>query len=129
MQVHLGRWVERNLPREARLGLNDVGAIAYFSRREVMDLMGLVTPEIIPYRRGGEAGVLRFLERQCPDYLIIFPAWFPGLSAMADRFKPIYRVKLDQTRVAGADTMVVYETVWNRWSPSPKACPSLQEGV
>ena len=51
------------------------------SRREVVDLMGLVTPAIIPYRRDGEAGVLRYLERACPDYLIIFPAWFPASLA------------------------------------------------
>ena len=72
--------------------------------------MGLVTPAIISYRRDGEPGVLRYLERACPDYLIIFPAWFPTLSAMTDRFRPIYRVTLDHNTVAGADEMVVYET-------------------
>jgi hypothetical protein len=129
MQVHLGRWVDRTLPKDARLALNDVGAIAYFSRREVVDLMGLVTPEIIQHRRDGEAGVLRFLDRQCPDYLIIFPAWFPAISTMTDRFTPIYQVKLEQHRVAGADLMVVYETAWNRWSPSPRPCQSPPKGV
>jgi hypothetical protein len=129
MQVHLGRWVDRTLPKDARLALNDVGAIAYFSRREVVDLIGLVTPEIIQHRREGEAGVLRFLDRQCPDYLIIFPAWFPAISTMTDRFTPIYQVKLEQHRVAGADLMVVYETAWNRWSPSPRPCPSSPKGV
>jgi hypothetical protein len=129
MQVHLGRWVERNLPKNARLALNDVGAIAYFSRREVMDLMGLVTPEVIPYRKAGEAGALRFLEKQCPDYLIIFPSWFPALSAMAGRFTPLYHVKLEQNHVVGANEMVVYETAWNRWSPSAGPCPSSPTGV
>ncbi len=129
MQVHLGRWVERNLPKNARLALNDVGAITYFSRREVVDLMGLVTPEVIPYRREGDAGVLRFLERQCPDYLIIFPSWFPALSAMADRFTPLYQVKLGEARVVGGNPMVVYETVWSRRSPSPGQCSSTSGGV
>jgi hypothetical protein len=63
MHVRLGRWVARETPAGARLALNDVGAIAYISRREVVDLMGLVTPAIVPYRRQGDAGVLRFLER------------------------------------------------------------------
>ena len=112
MQVHLGRWVAAHTPPNARLALNDVGAIAYLSRREIMDVMGLVTPAIIPYRRNGEAGVLGYLERACPDYLIIFPAWFPKLSAMTDRFTPIYRVRLEHNTVAGADEMVVYETPW-----------------
>jgi len=122
MQVHLGRWVSRTLPREARLALNDVGAIAFISRREVIDLMGLVTPEIIAYRREGEAGILRYLERACPDYLIIFPAWFPRLAVLTDRFSPLYRVKLEHNTVAGADEMVVYETVWSRWGREPAKC-------
>lgn len=114
MQVHLGRWVAAHTPPDARLALNDVGAITYLSRREVVDVMGLITPAIIPYRRAGEAGVLRYLELTCPDYLIIFPAWFPQLSAMSDRFTPIHRIRLDHNTVAGADEMVVYETPWRR---------------
>jgi hypothetical protein len=123
MQVNLGRWVQTHTPPDSRLALNDVGAIAYLGRREVVDVMGLVTPAILPYRRDGEAGVLRFLERACPDYLIVFPAWFPALTARADRFRPIHRVRLEHNTVSGADEMVVYETAWNRWRPGHEACP------
>lgn len=108
MQVHLGRWVDRHLPARARLAVNDVGAIAYVSRREVIDLMGLVTPEIIPYRRRGELGVIDFLRQRCPDYVIIFPAWFPTLAARHDLLEPLYRVRLERNLVAGAPEMVVY---------------------
>ncbi|MGH7420605.1 MAG: hypothetical protein ACREI4_03160 [Candidatus Rokuibacteriota bacterium] len=123
MQVHLGHWVARHTPPTARIGVNDVGAIAYISRREVVDVMGLVTPAIIPFRRAGETGVLRFLEHACPDYLIVFPAWFPVISGMSDRFQPVYRVRLDHNEVAGADELVVYETVWSRWRPDRRPCP------
>jgi hypothetical protein len=123
MQVQMGRWAAAHTPPDARLAVNDVGAIAYVSRREVIDLMGLVTPAIIPYRREGEAGILRYLERACPDYLVIFPVWFPALAAMPDRFAPIYRIRLAHNTVSGADEMVVYETVWNRWRQRPARCP------
>jgi hypothetical protein len=126
MQVHLGEWVTRNVPANARLALNDVGAIAFISRREVVDLMGLVTPGIIPYRRSGEAGVLEYLEQACPDYLIVFPAWFPRLAALNDRFSPVYHVRLPRNTVVGADEMVVFETVWNRWGRSPVPCHKIQ---
>jgi hypothetical protein len=123
MQVHLGHWVARNTPPTARIGLNDVGAITYISRREIVDVMGLVTPAIIPFRRDGEKGVLRYLEQTCPDYLIVFPAWFPTIAAMADHFHPVYRVRLDHNEVAGADELVVYETVWSRWRADRGPCP------
>ena len=108
MQVHLGRWVDAQLPKTARLAVNDIGAIAYFSRREVIDLMGLVTPEIIPYRRRGESGVMEYVSETCPDYVIMFPAWFPRLASSTDTLQPIYRVRLERNEVAGAAEMVAY---------------------
>jgi hypothetical protein len=122
MQVRLGRWVARETPPGARLALNDVGAIAYLSRREIVDLMGLVTPAILPYRRDGDAGVLRYLERACPDYLIIFPSWFRELSGRDDLFHRLRRVRLAHNTVSGADEMVVYETVWSRWRADRRPC-------
>ncbi len=101
MQVHLGHWVARHTPPAARIGLNDVGAITYVSRREIVDVMGLVTPAIIPFRRDGETGVLRYLEQACPDYLIVFPAWFPAISKMTDRFRSVYRSASLTTRWRG----------------------------
>jgi hypothetical protein len=108
MQVHLGRWVDTHLPRAATLAVNDIGAIAYFSRRPVLDLMGLVTPEIRPYRRHGEAGVLRFIAERCPDAVIVFPTWFPELTARHELLTPIYRVRLERNEVSGGPEMVVY---------------------
>ena len=127
MQVALGRWVAAHTAPDARLALNDIGAIAYESRRPVIDVMGLVTPAILPYRRDGEAGVLRYLERTCPDYLVVFPAWFPRLSEMSDLFVPIHRVRLANNTVAGADEMVVYETPWTRPRPGGTACSARAE--
>jgi arabinofuranosyltransferase len=108
MQVHLGRWVDGHLPRTATLAVNDIGAIAYFSRRPVVDLMGLVTPEIRPYRREGEAGVVRFVIERCPDFVIIFPTWFPQLAARRELLAPIYSVRLERNEVSGGSEMVVY---------------------
>ena len=125
MQVATGRWIAGHTPPEARVALNDVGAIAFVSRREVVDVMGLVTPSIIPYRKEGEPGVLRYLARTCPDYLVIFPAWFPRISSMTAEFTPLHRVRLEHNTVAGADEMVVFATPWNRWGAAPRPCGTL----
>jgi arabinofuranosyltransferase len=108
MQVSLGHWVAGHTPGTARLAVNDIGAIAYVSRREIVDLMGLVTPEILPYRRQGEEGVIRFVAETCPDYVIVFPTWFPRLTARADLLEPLHRVRLERVEVAGGPEMVVY---------------------
>jgi arabinofuranosyltransferase len=123
MQVELGRWVAAHTPADTLVALNDVGALSYFGERRVIDLMGLATPEVLPYRRDGEAGLLRYLERRCPEYLVIFPAWFPDLAARADLVRPVTGVTLPHNVVAGAATMTVYLTVWHRdHRPAPRAC-------
>jgi hypothetical protein len=108
MQVHLGHWVADHVAPGASLALNDIGAIAYVSRRPVIDLMGLVTPDILPYRREGEGGVARYIAERCPDLVIVFPAWFPTLTSRSDLLLPMYRVELPRNEVAGAREMVVY---------------------
>jgi len=108
MQVRLGHWVAANTRPRARLALNDIGAIAWVSRREVVDLMGLVTPEILPYRRDGEDGIIRFIGEICPDYVIIFPTWFPRLAGRTDLLEPLERVRLERVEVSGGPEMVVY---------------------
>ena len=104
----------------ARLALNDIGAIAYVSRREVVDLMGLVTPAILavpPGRRARRAALPRARLSRLPDRSS--RRGFRCSSAMADRFRPIYRVTLARNEVAGADEMVVYETAWSRAARLP----------
>jgi hypothetical protein len=111
MQVHLGEWVQANVPPGSRIALNDIGAIAYVSRRFVIDLMGLVTPDILPYRRAGEAGVIRYVGERCPDYVIVFPTWFPELTARPGARVPVDRVRRERNLVSGGPEMVAYRVV------------------
>jgi hypothetical protein len=124
MQVHLGRWVAEHTPPDTLVALNDLGALTYFGDRRVLDLVGLATPEVLPFRRAGSDGVLRFVRSRCPEYLVVFPEWFPELAARGDLFRPLTTVTLAHNVVAGAPTMVVYETAWHRARrPAPAACP------
>ncbi len=78
MQVALGHWLADNTPAGATLACNDVGAIGYFSNRRIFDLVGLVTREFIRYRPD-RAGFMAFFRDWKPDFLVIFPAAYPGL--------------------------------------------------
>jgi hypothetical protein len=44
----------------------------------------------------------------CPDYVIVFPSWFPQLTARADLLEPLHGVALPRVEVAGGREMVVY---------------------
>ena len=46
-----GRWFAAHTPPGTRVALRDIGAFAYFSDRPVVDLGGLVSPQIVPLMR------------------------------------------------------------------------------
>lgn len=82
VQVTLGRWLAEHTPPRATVATNDIGAIAYFSGRRIIDLAGLANPEVVPYLRTHgtlDSAARVYLRRIRPDYLAIFPRWFPTL--------------------------------------------------
>jgi hypothetical protein len=116
MHVALGRWVKEHTPPDAILALNDIGAIAYVSERPVVDLAGLVTPEVVPLLHSPDRDALlaEFMAQQKVDYAIIFPTWFPELAARTDVLEPVHRVTLERNTIAGGEMMVIYRTHWRR---------------
>ncbi|MBU0703074.1 MAG: hypothetical protein KKC18_04335 [Chloroflexi bacterium] len=116
MHVALGRWVAENTPPDAILALNDIGAITYVSERPVVDLAGLITPEIVPLLRSPDRDALLadFMAARGVQYVIIFPNWFPGLAARDDVLEEVHRVTLEHNTIAGGETMVVYRAHWRR---------------
>ena len=47
----MARWLAPRLPAEALLAVNDVGAFKYLLPNRVLDLVGLMTPEVTRERR------------------------------------------------------------------------------
>ena len=62
-QVTLGRWVRTALPPDARVGVNDTGAIAYFGERRTFDVVGLTTPGEGRFWKAGPASRFEHYER------------------------------------------------------------------
>ncbi|MDY6875968.1 MAG: hypothetical protein SWK90_07190 [Chloroflexota bacterium] len=116
MHVALGHWVAEHTSPDAILALNDIGAITYISERSVVDLAGLVTPEIVLLLRtpDWDSQLVDFMAEQGVQYVIIFPNWFPGLAARDDVLEPVHQVTLEHRSIAGGETMVVYRAHWRR---------------
>jgi len=116
MHVALGRWVAENTPSGTTLALNDIGAITYISERPVLDLAGLITPEVAPLLRSPNRDALLadFMAERGVEYVVIFPNWFPGLAARTDVLEEVHRVTLERNTIAGGDTMIVYHAHWRR---------------
>lgn len=55
------------------LATHDIGAVGYYADYQVLDLVGLVNPAVLPYQK--DRRVKEYLELARPDYILIFPEW------------------------------------------------------
>jgi hypothetical protein len=118
MQVAVAEWLRRGTRPQDVIATNDIGAIGYLSKRKIIDVVGLVSPEILPYVKGlfinslRDQRVLEFLQKKRPEYLVIFPNWYPSLPEHRDLFYPVFAVELKDNIICGGDLMVVYKCRW-----------------
>ncbi|HEY5573172.1 MAG TPA: hypothetical protein VIK64_09205 [Anaerolineales bacterium] len=115
MQVQMGRWAATSTPQDAYIATNDIGAIAYFSERRILDVVGLVSPEVIPYLRSGERGLFSLLASKRPHYIIVYPNWYPHMARMQPLFVPVYSIAIEPNLICGGRMMVVYRANWEYW--------------
>jgi hypothetical protein len=124
LHVAMGRWACETLPQGSTIAVNDIGALAYFSRHYIIDLEGLVTPEALNYRGVGRG--LRFATDVKPDFIIVFPSWHPDFMQAPDRFEEIYSVRILDNFIAGDNTLVAYRTPWTRLPPIRRPLPATR---
>ena len=102
--VAASRWIASNTDEGALIAAHDIGALGYFGGRSIIDLAGLVTPEVIPILRD-EGSLAEYLNRRGADYLMTFPAWYPKLTGWG---QPVFRTGAPFSPAAGGENMVVY---------------------
>ncbi len=123
--VAAARWVAENLPRDAVLAVQDIGAMAYYAPQRLVDMVGIVNPEILPYLRGelrgshpsGLGGWADFLRQEGVDFLVVFPSSFRGgLQALGEvmpgaRVVHAFEIQ-DNVAMIGSE-LVVVATPWS----------------
>ncbi len=84
--VVTAKWVAVNLPPSTIVAAHDIGALGYYDNHELIDLAGLVSPEVIPFMLN-EPRLAKFLDRRDANYLIAFPGFYPELT---QNIEPIF---------------------------------------
>lgn len=102
--VDTALWLRGHTLPEDMLAVHDIGAVGYFSGRQIVDLAGLVTPEIIPFIQDEEQ-IVDYLDAQGVTYLVTFPDWYqdlPGGKAIVFQAGGAYSI------VEGGTNMTVF---------------------
>ncbi len=120
-QIHLGRWMNANLPKDAVVGVNDAGALAYYGRRSTIDLVGLTSAGFARVYRSGMGCLFEHTRRlpahQLPTHFAVYPDWFDYWQESGIFGPEIYRAHLALNTICGGTDMVVYPALWSRLSP------------
>lgn len=100
------RWVAANTPPGALVAAHDIGALGYFGGRPLLDLAGLVSPEVIGFIRD-EARLAAWLDERGAEYLVTFPGWYSSLTQQAAK-RELFRTNAPYSPAAGGENMAVY---------------------
>ena len=77
--VRIGKWIDGNLPKDARIALHDVGAVGYFAHRKLLDVIGLVTNHQAEICHQGPGARFEWLEDLPPDqrptHFVYYGGW------------------------------------------------------
>jgi len=81
--VTTAEWVGRNIPPDARLAVHDIGALGFYVQNPLIDMAGILTPQVIPFIRD-ETQLAQYLDSNAVDYLITFPSFYPQLTSQRE---------------------------------------------
>ena len=107
--VDTAKWVSVSIPPDDLVAAHDIGALGYFGGHELVDLAGLINPEIVPIIRD-EAGLTRRLDELGVAYLVVFPDWYETLT---DGLRLVHSTQAVFAPTQGGTNLNVY-----RW-PGP----------
>jgi hypothetical protein len=116
-QVALGHWANENLSLDARIGVNDTGAIAYFGDRKTFDIVGLTTQGEARYWIAGVGSRLEHYERlysgspaKLPTHFIVYPEWMALDAVLGER---LHEATVTDATILGGQTMRAYTADWS----------------
>ena len=119
--VAAAQWLQARLPEDALLATQDIGALKFHVPNRILDLAGLVNPEILPVLRQGseywEDRLYRYLESRRPDYLVVFPQSYPRLVARPG-FDVVQTFEIEDNVTMAGEVLVIFQTPWCR-APIP----------
>jgi hypothetical protein len=105
--VTVAHWLVDNTAPDAIIASHDIGAIGYFAERPLLDLAGLITPEIIPLL-SNEAALAQYVLASDADYLVTAPGWPYTDITESDAAILLFTTNYEWTQLSGFNNMAVY---------------------
>jgi hypothetical protein len=105
--VNIARWISSNTAEDALVATHDIGALGYFADRPLLDLAGLISPEVIPFL-AEEEKLAEYVRNSDAEYLVTAPGWPYLTLTQATNVVEIYVTEFGGTLDEGVNNMAVY---------------------
>jgi len=103
----------RDLDQGRSVAVGDIGAIGYYSGMRIMDLKGLVSPELSTAMIQNDSLAFEYmLHHDRVDYLAVFPAWFKYIVTRTDMLQPMRYFVVTCNTILADDTTIVFKANW-----------------
>ncbi len=117
IDVALGEWLRDNTPPDALVALDDIGAITYISQRPIVDMNGLVSPEVWPSLQAGiglqrDQVLTRILSDYQPDFMAAFPLWRWNIATNPAVATELHHVTTPTHTMIFQQDAYVFATAW-----------------
>ena len=124
--VELAEWAAKNLGSSDRIGVNDTGAMAYFSEHQIFDIVGLTTAGEARYWSAGAGSRFEHYEHlprsALPTQFFVYPGWF-GIEPMLG---PCYQHRTVHATILGGETMIACPAAyWSLGTGEAAAAPEF----
>jgi hypothetical protein len=105
-------WIAKNIAPQELLAVHDIGALGYFAPRPIVDIAGLVSPEVVPFILEKDP-LYDYLQSRGARYLMAFPDQVPGDDLNDPRLCRVYITGNRSAPEAGGANMSVYALEWD----------------
>ena len=104
--MQAARWVDANAPKDAVIAAHDIGIIGYIAQRQLVDLAGLVTPEVIAIMND-QSRLTDFVRVRQVTYMIVFSGYYREMLARLDA-QLVFSPNIDNLKSLGLEPIEVY---------------------
>jgi hypothetical protein len=112
-QIAMGKYIAAELPANAVVGLNDAGAIPYYSQRRCFDIVGLATEGQSAWYRNGPGSRFEGFEvlprEKLPTHFAVYPRWWFNPDIFKEK---IYDIHLSDNTICGDPQKILFKADW-----------------
>ncbi|MEM6283280.1 MAG: hypothetical protein AAF787_13885, partial [Chloroflexota bacterium] len=105
-------WIADNVPDGVPMAIHDIGAVAYYAPRPILDIAGLVSPNVVPIVNDADA-LWSLMQAENMQLLMAFPDQIPGDDPTDPRLCEVFNTGGTAAIDAGGANMVIYALAWN----------------